>query len=58
MADPIDVTLMDEIHTIEYSLILIFKMNYDYNSSKILEGQDHNNQSMNSQQVENQVRFL
>ena len=33
-------------------------MSYEYNNSKILEGQDPNNQSMNSQQVENQVRFL
>ena len=34
-------------------------MSYEYNNnSKILEGQDPNNQSMNSQQLENQVRFL
>ena len=33
-------------------------MSYEYNSSKILEGQDANNQSMNSQQLQNQVRFL
>ena len=33
-------------------------MSYEYNSSKILEGQDPNNQSLNSQQMESQVRFL
>jgi hypothetical protein len=34
-------------------------MSYEYNNSKILEGQDHpNNQSMNSQQLEAQARFL
>ena len=32
-------------------------MSYEYNSSKILEGQDPN-QSLNSQQIEGQVRFL
>jgi len=30
---------------------LKIKMSYEYNSSKILEGQDANNQSMNSQQL-------
>ena len=35
-------------------------MSYEYNNnSKILEGQDHpNNQTMNSQQLESQARFL
>lgn len=34
-------------------------MHYDSNSSKILEGQEQlNNQTMNSQQLEAQARFL
>jgi hypothetical protein len=33
-------------------------MNYEYNNSKILEQQDQHNQSLNSQQLEQQARSL